>query len=91
VKRTLLTAVLFFAVVSAVWCRHRSRQRLVVSAKEITLPADGAPHHAIEVRLAGGGGALAPEDVTAEGVRSQVAVGTNGSDVAMVFSPVNLG
>jgi uncharacterized protein len=90
-KTTLLPVLLLFAVVLAVWWRDRSRQRLVVSAKEITLPADGALHHAIEVRLAGGGGALAAEDVKAEGVRSQIAVGNNGSDVAMVFSPVNPG
>jgi uncharacterized protein YfaT (DUF1175 family) len=91
VKRTVIPALLFFAVVAAAWWRQSNRQRLVVSANEITLPADGARHHAIEVRLSGGGRALAPEDVQAEGVRSRIVEGTNGSDVAMVFSPVNPG
>ncbi len=90
-KTALLFALIFFAVVSAVWWRDLSRRRLVVSAKEITLPADGALHRAIELRLAGGGGAPAAEDVTAEGVRSRIVEGANGTDVAMVFSPVNPG
>ena len=90
-KRILLPALLLIALVSAAWWWHSNRQRLLVSASEITLPADGALHHAIEVRLSGGGGALAPEDVKAEGVRSRVVAGTNGSEVAMVFSPVNPG
>jgi hypothetical protein len=46
-------------------------------------------HHAIEVRLPGGGGVLAPEDIQAAGVRSQIVEETNGSDVVIVFSPVN--
>ena len=48
-------------------------------------------HHAIEVRLSDGGGLLAPEDIQAAGVRSQIIGETDGSDVVIVFSPVNPG
>ncbi len=51
--------------------------------------ADVALHRALEMRLPDG--APAPEDFTAEGVHSQVVAGTDGSDVAMVLSPVNPG
>jgi uncharacterized protein YfaT (DUF1175 family) len=91
VKRTLLLTLILLAMVSAVWWRQSSRRWLVVSTNEITLPADGAIHHAIEVRLSGGGGVLAPEDVQAAGVRSQIVEETNGSDIVIVFSPVNPG
>jgi hypothetical protein len=86
-----LLALAVFAVVSAVWWRQRSRPRLVVSAKEITLPADGGLHRAMEIHMSGVGGALAPENVKAEGARSQVIAGTSGSDVVTAFSPVNPG
>ncbi len=90
-KRTVVPALLLFAVLSAIWWRHSKQQRLVASANEITLPADGALHHAVELRLAGGGRAPAAEDVKAEGVRSRIVEGRSGSDVAVVFSPVNPG
>ena len=83
--------MLLIAVVLAVWFRHSKRQRLIVSASELTLPADGSLHRAVELYLPGARKTLAPEEVTAEGVRSQVVAGTNGSAVAMVFSPVNPG
>jgi uncharacterized protein YfaT (DUF1175 family) len=91
VKRKLIPALLLFGAVLTMSCRHNNRQRLIVSASDITLPADGSPHRAIELSLSGVGEALAPKDVSAEGVRSQVVAGTKGQDVAIVFSPVNPG
>jgi uncharacterized protein YfaT (DUF1175 family) len=90
-KSASLFALILVAAVFAVWWWHRDRRHLVVSASEVTLPADGALHRAVEVRLSGDGRAPNPEDITVQGVRSRVVAGSNGSDGVMVFAPVNPG
>jgi len=77
VKRVLvplLVAVAAVAVLAAfvalAW-RHHARPRLVFSPHELTLPADGAVHRAVEVRLAKGG-SLDPGEVTTAGPAATV-------------------
>ncbi len=86
----LLTAVFLAGGVLAGFWLHRSHQRLVVSAREVTLPADGRLHPVVELRLSGGK-APASEDVTTEGLPSRVIAGTEGSASVMAVSPVNPG
>ena len=78
-------------VVLAACRRHSGRQLLMVSASDITLPADGYLHQAVELYLQGAHGALAPEEVRATGVRSRVVVGNSGSAAVVVYSQVNPG
>ena len=70
----LLVAVAAVAVLAAfvalAW-RHHARPRLVFSPHELTLPADGAVHRAVEVRLAKGG-SLDPGEVTTAGPAATV-------------------
>jgi len=91
VKRTLFLALIVIAILSAFWWQQSGQRRLVVSKKEITLPADGAIHYAVDIRLSMGGRAPAPEYIQAAGVRSQIIQETNGSDMVIVSSPVNPG
>jgi uncharacterized protein len=54
VKRTFgIQLIVVTAVLALVGCRG-FRQRLLVSPNQLSLPADGAAHRAIEVRLSGG-------------------------------------
>jgi len=85
-----LSAMLAVGLAQTAFWLHRSHQRLVVSTHEVSLPADGGLHPVAELRLSGWR-ALAPEDVTIEGVRSRVIAGTGGSAIAMAVSPVNPG
>jgi uncharacterized protein YfaT (DUF1175 family) len=94
VKRTPVAAFLAATLVVgialvALWT-HRSHQRLIVSAHEFTLPADGGLHPVAELRLSSGE-VPAPEDVTTEGIASRILPGTKGSAILMAVAPVNPG
>lgn len=93
-KRTsfaaFLTAALLVGIALAAFRVHRSHQRLVVFAHEVTLPADGGLHLVTEIRLSGGK-APAPEDVATEGIASRILTGSNGSVIVIATAPVNPG
>ncbi len=89
-KRTLVFVLLLSARVALFLWRREHRQRLILSATDVTVPADGSLHRVADLRLAGAR-RLLPEDVAAEGLRSTIKAGNDGSAVAMALSPVNPG
>jgi uncharacterized protein len=95
VKRFVIPALLLFAVLAALWWRHSKRPRLTVSASELSLPADGALHPAVKVRLSEpgmfSGDDIKTDDVKPEGTPSRLIAGTRGEVIAEVTSPVNPG
>ena len=70
--------------------RRATRQRLVVSPRELTLPADGAPHRAIEVRLSRGG-RIDADAIVATGVPARVLPESGNAATVEIQSPVNPG
>ena len=89
VKRALVFLLVVLAVVCALALQRRARQRLVVSPRELTLPADGAMHRAIEVRLSRGG-QIDAGAITAAGLSSSV-LPEGAAAIVEVRSPVNPG
>lgn len=92
VKRALVLLLVVLAAVCAFAWQRRTRQRLLVSARELTLPADGALHRAVAVRLSRGGridaGAIAAAGLSA----SVLPEGDAQAAAAVeVRSPVNPG
>jgi hypothetical protein len=70
--------------------KRAGQQRLVVSLRDVTLPADGATHDAVQVRLSRGGRIDAGE-VVASGVPARAVAENEHAAVAEVRSPVNPG
>lgn len=90
VKRTIVVLLIVVAVVLAIVSARGLRQRLVVSPNQVSLPADGATHRALEIRLSRG----TPIDVN--GMRADglpVRFLSEGEDVvaAEIRSSVNPG
>ena len=87
-RAIVLLLVLLAAAVPIAW-RRRNQQRLVVSPRELILPADGALHRAAQVRLSRGG----PIDdltVASIGVPTRLLPAGDGA-VMEIQSPVNPG
>jgi uncharacterized protein YfaT (DUF1175 family) len=89
VKRALvLLLVLLAAAVPLAW-RRSHRQRLVLSPRELTLPADGALHRAAQVRLSRGG-PIDAQAIVSAGVPARILRNNDAADV-QIQSPVNPG
>ncbi len=71
------------------WWRERE-ERLVVAAREVTLPADGAEHRALDVRLASKGRMDAAK-LMVTGVAGRALDEGDGAAVIEVRAPVNPG
>jgi uncharacterized protein YfaT (DUF1175 family) len=90
VKRTLVLVLVLLAVAAGFAWRRGTRQRLVVSPRELTLPADGAPHRAIEVRLSRSG-RIDADALVATGVPARVLAEGDSAATIEVQSTVNPG
>jgi len=85
----VLLLVVLVAAGTFAW-RRPGRQRLVVSPDELTLPADGALHRAIQVQLARGS-RIDPNELVPAGVPARVlAAGADAVEVE-IQSPANPG
>ena len=87
-RAIVLLLVLLAASAVFVW-RRGSGQRLMVSLRETTLPADGALHRAVQVRLSRGG-RLDGLTVASIGVTARLLSTGDGAEVE-IQSPVNPG
>jgi uncharacterized protein len=77
------------AILSGVW-RYRNPQKLLVSPREVSLPADGAQHRAAQVWLSGGG-PIEVEHMTFAGVPGSVVPEDRLKTGVVILSPVNPG
>src|ERR1035441_9121623 len=92
VKRALVLLLVVLAAVCAFAWQRRTRQRLLVSARELTLPADGALHRAIAGRVSRVGRIAAGAIATAGLSASVLPEGDAQIAAAVeVRSPVNPG
>jgi len=85
----VILAVLIAGAGAYAW-RHAERRQPVVSPRELTLPADGALHRAIQVRWAWGG-RIDPGDFVPAGVAARVLAEGEDAAVVEIQSPVNPG
>jgi uncharacterized protein YfaT (DUF1175 family) len=86
VKRAI---VLVFVLLSAAVFVWRLRpQRLMASPRELTLPADGAQHHSVQLRLSRGG-RLDPSTVLAADAAVHLLPYSETSAEVVIQSPVN--
>jgi uncharacterized protein YfaT (DUF1175 family) len=90
VKRTLVLVLVLLAVAGGFAWRSARRQRLVVSPRELTLPADGAPHRAVGVRLSRSG-RIDADALVATGVPARVLAEGDSAATIEVQSTVNPG
>jgi hypothetical protein len=90
VKRTIgVRLIVVAAVLAIVGCRG-FRQRLLVSPNQVSLPADGAAHRALEVRLSGGA-QIDINAIRAKGVPVRFLPEGEDRVVVEIRSPVNPG
>lgn len=89
-KRALALVLVLLAVAGAIAWRRARRQRLVVAPRELTLPADGALHRAVEVRLSRGG-RIEADAISAAGVTARLVPESDNAAVVEIQSPVNPG
>jgi hypothetical protein len=91
VKRFVVPLVVLIILIAAAapfaW-RLISRNQIVVSPRELTLSADGAPHRAFEVRLLRGG-SLDAAAITTAGLPAQVLADDQDVSAIVIQSPVN--
>jgi uncharacterized protein YfaT (DUF1175 family) len=71
VKRALALVLVLLAVAAGFAWRRATRQRLVVSPRELSLPADGALHRAVELRLSRRG-RIDADAIVATGVSAHI-------------------
>jgi uncharacterized protein YfaT (DUF1175 family) len=95
VKRVLVLVLVLLAVAGAFAWRRATRQRLLVSPREAILPADGALHRVVELRLSRNG-SIDADNIVATGVPAHIIPEKNapeGGNAAAVEiqSPVNPG
>ncbi|MGA1982983.1 MAG: DUF1175 family protein [Acidobacteriaceae bacterium] len=89
-KRTLVLVLVLLAVAAGFAWRRATQQRLVAAPRELTLPADGAPHRAVEVRLSRNG-RIDADAISAAGVAARVLPEGNSAAAVEIQSPVNPG
>lgn len=89
-KRTIILLLVLFAAAGTFAWQQRSRQRLVVSPGELTLPADGALHRTAQVRLSRNG-QFDADDIVATGVAARVLAEDKNTATVEIQSPVNPG
>jgi len=91
VKRSIGLLLILFCVAAGTvaWWRTR-QQRLVLSSREITLPADGNLHRALQVRLSRGG-KIDANDIILTGLPARVLTESDNVSVVEIQSPVNPG
>jgi hypothetical protein len=91
VKRALILPLLLLAAAAVLFARHyQSPQRLVVSPREVTLPADGALHRAADVRLSRDG-SLDAVTLVSLGVPARLLRDSPTAATVEIQSPVNPG
>jgi hypothetical protein len=90
VKRALVLVLVLLAVAGAFAWRRAARQRVVVSPRELTLPADGALHRAVELRLSKGG-RIDADAIVAAGIAARVLPEGGNTAAVEIQSPVNPG
>ena len=88
-RATVLVLVVCAAAGILAW-RLTPRQRLVLSPRELTLPADGAPHRALEVRLSRGG-SFAADSIVPTGVTARILPQGDASATVEIQAPMNPG
>ena len=88
-KRAIALLLVLLAVAAAYAWRRQNHQRLVVTRRELTLPADGALHRAAQVRRTRGG-RIEGLTVTSNSIPTQLLQTTDGVTVE-IQSPVNPG
>ncbi len=89
-KRVIALVLVLLAVAGAFAWRRATRQRLVVAPRELTLPADGAPHRAAEVRLSRNG-RIEADAISAVGVSARILPEGDAAAAVEIQSPVNPG
>lgn len=89
-KRALVLVLVLLAVAGAFAWRRAARQRVVVSPRELTLPADGALHRAVELRLSKGG-RIDADAIVAAGIAARVLPEGGNTAAVEIQSPVNPG
>ena len=89
-KRTIVVLLIVVAAAVAIALPHFYRQRLLVSPDQVSLPADGAPHRAIQVRLSRGT-PIDPNLVRAEGLPVKFLPGGETVLAGEIRSPVSPG
>ena len=89
-KRALVLVLVLLAVAGAFAWRRAARQRVVVSPRELTLPADGALHRAVELRLSKGG-RIDADAIVAAGIAARVLPEGGNAAAVEIQSPVNPG
>lgn len=87
-KRAIILLLVLIAAALA-WRRMRS-QHLVVTPRELTLPADGVQHRALQLHLSRGG-SIDPSAIIATDIPARVLPETETSAVLEIQSPVNPG
>jgi uncharacterized protein YfaT (DUF1175 family) len=90
VKRVLVLVLVLLAGVGAFAWRRATRQRLLVSPRELTLPADGALHRAVDLRLSRNG-RIEADTIAATGVPAHIFPEGSNAAVVEIQSPVNPG
>jgi uncharacterized protein YfaT (DUF1175 family) len=89
-KRVLALGLVLLAVAGGFAWRRARRERLVVAPHELTLPADGASHRAVEVRLSRGG-RIEADAISVAGVAARVLPEADNAAAIEIQSPVNPG
>jgi len=90
VKRALALVLVLLAVAGGFAWRRARRERLVVAPHELTLPADGALHRAVEVRLSRGG-RIEADAISVAGATARLVPEGNNAAAVEIQSPVNAG
>jgi uncharacterized protein YfaT (DUF1175 family) len=86
----LFSLFFVFLLVSATRVWRIKRETLVISPTDVALPADGAEHKGIEVRLSRGG-YLKADDVVIERIPARVVRDSERQLIVEVRSPINAG
>lgn len=88
-KRVAVLVLVMVAGFGLLAWRRSGRQRLMVSAREVTVPADGAVHRVVTVRTSWG--RIGAQDIVLSGVGGVVVPTSGGAAEVEVRSPVNPG